>query len=380
MPLAEQSLDAFRVIAEILADLRHAFYRRLKSAHGQSWYRDGIPDQLFERLVSRKETEKSIDWYNNEYQELIDFSTFEDLLGMFEANQEIMDFLKPLAPNSQMLHVRFLELEALRNKVALARTVSDSELAFLLTFQQRLRKSIDARSTDHTQPVRTVPEADEAEKPKSSKKTDPISENHAEPQQQVEPDPEPEPEPEEERVEVEVSETTPEPEPEPESQPEPAAPVRPSAPKPPRPPKAAQPSAARTHESDSQAEEEPSDGRRPSSRSTKTVQKALAEGDTQQILKSLYSEVTAIAEKLASDESTPNPSVWETVREDDWYTSSFSRLGLQPLSEFYGIVNQAQELKEANADKKKMQDFLRDKNFAKTLLGMRDMFQRCWKE
>ena len=76
-----------------------------------------------------------------------------------------------------------------------------------------------------------------------------------------------------------------------------------------------------------------------------------------------------------SSEGTPAALVWEQVTSSDWYERNFSRLGLQPLSVFYEVTAKVEERVRGGAERKELQDFLKETNFAKTLLSLRDMFQ-----
>jgi hypothetical protein len=107
----------------------------------------------------------------------------------------------------------------------------------------------------------------------------------------------------------------------------------------------------------------------------KKLQDALATNDHRTILRELYREVTSIAEGVWSSEVTPAPLVWEQVTASDWYEINFSRLGLQPLSVFYEVTQKVDAKVRGGAERKELQDFLKETNFAKTLLSLRDMFQ-----
>jgi len=72
---------------------------------------------------------------------------------------------------------------------------------------------------------------------------------------------------------------------------------------------------------------------------------------------------------------TPAPLVWEQVTATEWYKNNFSRLGLQPLSVFYEVTAKVEQMAREGATKKQLQEFLKETNFAKTLLALRDMFQ-----
>jgi hypothetical protein len=107
----------------------------------------------------------------------------------------------------------------------------------------------------------------------------------------------------------------------------------------------------------------------------KKLQEALDTNDHRTVLRELYREVTAIAEGVWSSEISPAPLVWEQVTASDWYERNFSRLGLQPLSVFYEVTTKVDKKVRGGADRKDLQEFLKETNFAKTLLSLRDMFQ-----
>ena len=62
MEWLEQNIDAYRIVSEILGELRLTVRQRLEQIHGEEWYRKGLPEEVFKRLVAAKEREKSIDW------------------------------------------------------------------------------------------------------------------------------------------------------------------------------------------------------------------------------------------------------------------------------------------------------------------------------
>ena len=67
--------------------------------------------------------------------------------------------------------------------------------------------------------------------------------------------------------------------------------------------------------------------------------------------------------------------MWDQVIASDWYEANFSRLGLHPLSVFYEVTANVEKKRRSGADRKELEDWLKEMNFAKTLLSLRDMFQ-----
>jgi hypothetical protein len=264
----------------------------------------------------------------------------------------------------------------MRAKLGRARPISETELSFLGTFHLRFRK---AAQESQEESIDTAPPA---EKPA------------AEP---ARPAPEEKP----------AAEPAPEPEPEPAVEEEPA----PAAPTPPKravktgvaasaTASAAQDDAEETVKAPSGVEDDiptnvlreealeaegsedaaPAPAAGPVDEISKTIgpkklSEALATNDHRTVLRELYREVTAIAEGVWSSEVTPAPLVWEQVTSSDWYERNFSRLGLQPLSVFYEVTAKVDKKVRAGAERKELQEFLKETNFAKTLLSLRDMFQ-----
>jgi outer membrane biosynthesis protein TonB len=282
-----------------------------------------------------------------------------------------------LAPSTALLNARFLELDVMRAKLGRARPISETELSFLGTFHLRFRKAAQEAQE----------EAVEAPPPPSEQPK--MEEARDAPEQEV----------------VSATEAEPEPSPEVEDEPAPAASARPRRAVQTDVETAATTEAARERseervkasskaeddiptnvlrddaaEAAQVADEGSPQPRGPVDEISKTIgpkklEEALATNDHRTVLRELYREVTAIAEGVWSSEVTPAPLVWEQVTASDWYERNFSRLGLQPLSVFYEVTAKVDKKVRAGAERKELQEFLKETNFAKTLLSLRDMFQ-----
>ncbi len=363
MDWLEQNLDAYRIIAEILEDLRESLRQRLDQVHGKKWYATGLPDGLLDRLVVRKEEEKAIDWYESEYQQIMSYALFPDLLEILEHNADAFPQIMGLAPTGTLLNARFLELEVMRAKLGRARPISETELSFLGTFHLRFRKAIE----DH----RVRQEAADAPAPAAA------------------PQPTPEPPPEPAMVKPPPVEpvTPPDPEPTPPSQTESAAAAPPEQPaatpvdeaetEQPHPDEESAPPAAETppvepiDEGEPAAEEHPAETAKPA-----TLEEALEAGDSQVILREIYKEVTGIAEGIWTKDIPPPARVWEKVSVSPWYENNFSDLGLRPASDFYDVISKVDRKMREGISKDALQSFLKEVNFAHVLLSLRDMFQK----
>jgi hypothetical protein len=104
---------------------------------------------------------------------------------------------------------------------------------------------------------------------------------------------------------------------------------------------------------------------------------AALEGNHHQVvLRELYKEVTSIAEGIWTKDIPPAARVWDRVSVSSWYSENFSGLGLRPLSDFYDIIAKVDQQMRAGVSRDELQRFLKEVNFAQTLLALRDMFQR----
>lgn len=381
MDWLEQNLDAYRIIAEILDDLRETLRGRLDRIHGKEWYKTGLPPGILERLVERKEQEKAIDWYESEYQQIMSYALFPDLLEILEHNDDAFPQIVGLAPTSALLNARFLELEVMRAKLGRARPISETELSFLGTFHLRFRKAIENHRAQQESaasaepaaapaaqqeappqqpaPERPLPPPVEPVKPPDdmappAAPTPPTAEAADPPPAEREPDPPP--------ADTTVDEAAPTAAVNPEPVPEPSAEAPPEAPR--RVPGDPIPESA---EDDDPSSEVPRD---------LTFQDALEAGDDQTILRELYKEVTTIAEGIWTKDIPPPARIWQLVSVSDWYEKGFSDLGLRPLSDFYDIISKVDRKMREGAAKDQLQDFLKEVNFAQTLLALRDMFQK----
>ena len=384
MDWLEQNIDAYRIVSEILGKLRIAIREVLERVYGGEWYRKGLPEEVFERLVAAKEREKSIDWYEGQYQQILDYATFTDLIEVLEKNSDHFPEFVNLAPSRALLQARFLELDVMRAKLGRARPISETELSFLGTFHLRFRKAADEARRAATGEEAASPINDQGEDT-SMPAAAAGSETENEAPAATEPPPAAEPE-------------------------EPSRPQRPvqtgASPEihsnlarmaDDAPAEDDIPTKELPLEDDGSGESEPdadgsldddeansgdetgpaqeNGGDSGRSAAPKKLGEALKANDHQTILRELYREVTAIAEGVWSSDVTPAPIVWDQVTGSDWYEVNFSRLGLHSLSAFYEVTDNVEKKRRSGADRKELEEFLKEMDFAKTLLSLRDMFQ-----
>ncbi len=357
----EQNLDAYRILAQILRDLRSAMRVQLEKRHGNEWYRVGLPESVLDLLIERKEREKAIDWYENEYQQLVDFASFADILEILEANPGLMPQLKSVTPSQPLLHARMMELEIMREKLAMARAISEAELAFLGTFHLRIRKALEKaiappKPKEEKPTLQAVPEPAKVEEKTEEKAADEDAAVEPEPQTAGGSQ-------DEETLQV---------------QHRPKMKTRVGRSRTFKSAKGSVPASAAVAQTPLISEEELDEPEEePAASSTaNALANALDEGDSVTVLRTLYKEVTSLAEGLWTSDAPPTPAVWLRVREHRWYEENFSELGLKPLSDFYEILDRIHERMNGGLAKDELQQILKENNFAKVLLALRDMFQK----
>ena len=335
MTKLDTNLDACQMSSEILLRLRKIMRESLRAIHGKEWEATGIPTEIRDYLTQRQAREASINWNLSDAVDILDFAGFVDLYEVMAANPQLLQRFLPLAPDPSVLRIRFLELDTILSRIAYARPISESELGFLVTFEDRLKKSASAPlpATEEVPAAPTPRPGRTAAAPTPPPKVVPPSPSPAAPEPKSNaPAPQPKATPQK---------PVPPPKPEPEPEPEPAA-----------APIAAGPVGPQELES------------------------ALKRNDNKVILTALYQEVTALAHGLWNGSvASMQARTWEQVRESQWYHDRFGKLGLKPISDFFGLFDAAKERMGAGSSRNDLQEFLKDHSFVQVLLGLKDLFR-----
>ncbi len=335
MAKLDTNLDACRLSSEILLRLRKILREALNSLYGKNWEEAGIPVEIRDFLVQRQAREASINWNLSDTIDVLDFAGFLNLYEVIAANEFLVQRFLPLAPDPSVLRIRFLELDTILNRIAYARPISEGDLGFLVSFDERLRKTSTAAAT---------PEEVAAAK--------------ARPPKAVVAPPLP----------AEVF-TAPPPKPA-APEPKPAAPEARQAPPPPPPPRPEpEPAPAPAVEALPPAPGAPEFG-------PKELEAALKRANDKTILAALYQEVTALADGLWNGSiQAQQAKTWEKVRESQWYHDRFAKLGLKPISDFFGLFETAKEKMLSGTSKNDLQEFLKEHNFVQVLLALKSLFK-----
>jgi hypothetical protein len=330
VPKYEMNLDACRLTGEILDRLRKIVRDELKSAHGAAWETAGLPAEIRELLSQRRAREASMNWSLSESCDLLDYTGFANLFEIIAATPPLFQRFLPLMPDADLLKLRFLELDTVLNRVAYARPVSEADLGFLVGFDDRLKRApAEAAAPEASPPPAPLP----------------VASPSAVAAPQAAPD---------------------------------DAGVSSGATPPGTPPPAERPPLANEATSLPTVGASAANASAPVAEVTpRELEAALRRGDEKLVLTALYQEVTALADGLWSGRSaTFRARAWEHVRESDWYRENFVRLGLRPISDFFGLVEAAMAHAAAGASRDGLQDYLKEHNFVQVLIALRELFRQ----
>lgn len=335
MTKLDTNLDACQMSSEILLRLRKILRESLRGIHGKEWEATGIPEEIRDHLTQRQAREASINWNLSDAVDILDFGGFLDLYDVMAANPQILQRFLPLAPDAGVLRIRFLELDTILTRIAYARPISESELGFLVTFEDRLKKTASAPPPA----VEELPVVPPTKPGRTAAAPTP-------PQKPVTPPPPPAaPAPKSSAPASHPTAAAQQPEPTPEPEPVPAAVVAPAAPV-----------------------------------GLQELDGALKRNDNKVILTALYQEVTALADGLWNGSvASLQARAWELVRESQWYHDRFGKLGLKPISDFFGLFDTAKEKMGAGTSRNDLQEFLKEHSFVQVLLALKDLFRQHMK-
>jgi hypothetical protein len=333
----DSNVEAYEIMAEILVGVRKIVHRGLERAAGKTWYLDGCPPGVYERLVARKENEVAIDRFDREYQELISFASLDDLAEIIEYNEELAHLLERIAPEGATIVERFRQIETLRLKLDAAVPLSEEDLDDLLLYHQDFRQSL------------------------------------AKPRKKPEPEKEPEPAPdgadqaevfeaseEEEGVEsgdfgTQVTEAE-------ELGAEDVITDEPS-------------DEFGTAVVDSDVIEAPPGVGDPGELALE-AERAMASEDDEEVLRVLHREIMSVAEHVLKGDFDGEIPVWQTLKSSGWYDIKQTTLAISPVEQFYSIAEEVCAKNLEGIDKDEIKSFVSESKVGKLLLSLGEMFKR----
>jgi hypothetical protein len=378
---SDPNVEAYQILADLLVTIRRIIHRGLEKVSGDTWYLDGCPPGIFERLVERKERETAIDRFGGEYQELITFASLDDLAAIIEYNRDLAKLLGSLAPEGEPMIERLRAIEDLRLKLAASLPFDDEDHETLARYHREFRESLARRkrSADESTPAappgtekRSADESGPAAAPGVEKSSaDEGNGSAADAAAQL---PAPEVAPPADPVKASEFRTQAVTFEELSAVVGRARPGNGAA-----PPSAADPLAPAVDEfRTATAAQQPA----PEPPTTLDAERAMAADDDRQVLGVIHREVTALADAAFRQHFDAKHPVWDAVRSSGWYDLKKADLALAPLELFYGVVAKAAASQQSGADPAEVKTALNDAGFTKLLLSLREMFvrQTTWNE
>lgn len=362
----DRAIDANRILTDLLVNFRRIVHRGLVNYSGELWYREGLPSDVFRRLVVRKENETPLDRFSGDYEELMTYANFRDLADIIVGNHALRERLTVLEPrDGANLLDRLHELEEMRRSMASNRPASAEDTARLQRYFDDFRTAIKrashpaASTRGRTELPASRPPATAAQE----ETLDSIFEPEDEPLRVRKPRPG--------RVVVKVSTDG----------------LRGGAEREAAPPKATTEPTVRDRESlvETIGLETPvtdvSVGPRPGEddhsgpvEEIEDLERALRDQDHAAILKALHVEVTEIADGMLRREPKHGHVVWERVNRLGWFEAHRERFELESLRGFYELADSFLEAYASDAKSSELKALLADAQFSKVLLELRDMF------
>jgi hypothetical protein len=349
--------EAYRMVVELLVGFRRIVHRALLRVCGNEWFEQGCPLEVRRRLLERQEIERAVDRGASQVDDLFGHATFADLADIIGHPSSLAEVLRPLAASPERLCADLRTLEELRIKVADARPISEADHTLLVELRLRLRaKLAGARRRAH-------PEEDLDEAPLGVER----GADSPEITQEIVP----------EITQEIVPEVTQEILPEttggitvPDEQPAAGAP----APAPPARPRLAvvegPPSAS------SAVGMTAGGGSFVLGGAPTPVGLVTVDRDDLAVLRELRLEIIAIAEAAYANSDRITMKVWARLWDSGWFSRKMERYGLGEVATFYAVVEQYLERRGKGYDRQTMRNFLADRELAKILLRLRELFLR----
>lgn len=356
--VTSHSIEAFRIVGEILTVLRVSLRAGLEAGFGPRWFEAALSRDLFDRLVARKERERAVNSFNESYFTLLEYADFLDLQEICMAHPEAAPFLSAFGGNPKIWQARFLELQSLRDKLAGLRDVNDAEVGFLQHLVRRLSQAVPSDS-GHS-PDRSV-WADRAQV--AANGSPPRADGASVASDAPGPDAHPTP--------AAAPNTVSAPPP-----PAVATPVAPPAPAPatgaPGPTLTIRPAVPPDAALQAPAPRQPAGG----NGNGEDLDRALAAGDDKVVIAALYREVLKLSEHIMDSRCPLSSPIWDKVTESAWYSRRFATLGLRPVSDFYNLYQAVCEKIREGATNQELQFFLQAHAFQQVVLAVGVFFHQ----
>ena len=337
--VADSNVEAYEIMAEILVTVRKIVHRGLEKAAGKTWYLDGCPPGVYERLVARKENEVAIDRFDRDYQELISFASLDDLAEIIEYNEQLARLLEKIEPEGASIAERFRQLETLRLKLDATVPLSEEDLDNLLEYHQEFRQSLANPKVKKPEPEEEPePLAGAVDEPEILEASDEVEESG-----------------ESEEFGTQVTEAE-------ELGAEDVVIDEPS-------------DEFGTAVVDSGVIEAPPPVGPPDG-SALEAERAMAGEDDDEVLRILHREIMSVAEHVLKGDIDQEFPVWRTLKASGWYDIKQTTLGISPVEDFYSIAEKVCTKNREGVSKDEIKAFVKESEVGKLLLSLGEMFKR----
>jgi len=332
---------------------------------GELWYREGLPSDVFRRLVVRKENETPLDRFSGDYEELMTYANFRDLADIIVGNDVLRDRLTILEPrDGASLLDRLHELEEIKRNISSSRSVGEEDSAKLEQYFDEFRAAIKrGKAAKPASPVSpSSAPADRPEGVSDDETLDSIFDEAEQPPQSTKTRPG--------RLVVKVSaDGLRKAASDPETSTEPDSPVVPP------PSVAKEVGSVQTPVTDVSVHAGPSDGESEGPfEAAEVIERALRDDDNAAILKALHVEVTEVADGMLRRDPKHGHFVWGQVKKRGWFEAHREEFELDPLEEFYGLSENYLDTFASGAKSSELKAILAEVGFSKMLLKLREMF------
>ena len=351
-------------MTDLLVNFRRIVHRGLVNYSGELWYREGLPSDVFRRLVVRKENETPLDRFSGDYEELMTYANFRDLADIIVGNDVLKDRLTILEPRDDVsLLDRLHELEEIRRTISTGGRAGSDVVERLQKYFDEFRSAIKGRkpAPKPTAP-RKIPEPRPAVEVRAEEET---LESIFEPDDPPASAPAPRPG----RLVVKVSSSGLRDASEGQTAETPPS-VEPSSPS-----VASEVGSMETPVTDvSTGTPRAEEAEKGLVEEAEGLELALREDDTSAILKALHVEVTEIADGMLRRDPKHGHVVWEQARRRGWIDANREEFALDPLVGFYELADSYLDAYASGAKSSELKAILADAGFSKMLLGLREMF------
>jgi len=139
---SEAMVQAYGKVVDLLVGFRRIIRRGAVRLWGEDWFAGGCPASVRDRLIASRDEELEMERFSSDVDDPFELATFGDLAELVESSESLDALLQGLALSPDGLVSNLRTLEDLRQQLAAARVVSDSEAVVLDELHLRMREKL----------------------------------------------------------------------------------------------------------------------------------------------------------------------------------------------------------------------------------------------